>query len=215
MKKIIMTKYGFVRCPEEDFSDDGSRFQAYKVGRVRVTKLVSDGQAYIDGDINDGKLPYEVYSKLPHYVFCGKLNGVPAAALTDEDMQELYESCQAYDKEYTDAENSIQYPTLDEITEQCKKICTKRLIELDRVERLMKNHAFKAATLLSEYEWKYVREYLRSLVAQLDHYNYATYPQSILGQAYSFNFVRPDNRDLTEDSFYYKWIVELFKKKVL
>lgn len=215
MKKIMLTKYGFVRDHASDFSDDGSRFQAYRVGRVRVTKLISDGQAYIDGDIRDGKLPYEVYSKLPHYVFCGKLNGVPAAAITDEDLQELYESCQAYDKEYTDAENSIQYPTLDEITEQCKKICAKRLIELDRVERLMKNHAFKAATLLSECEWKCLQEYIRSLVAQLNRYNCATYPQSILGQAYSFNFVRPDNRDLTGDSFYYNWIVELFKKKVL
>lgn len=214
MKKIMMAKYGFVRCPEEDFSDDGNRFQAYKVGRVRVTKLVSDGEAYIDGDIRDGKLPYEVYSKLPHYALCGKLNGVPAAALTDEDLQELYESCQAYDKEYTNAENSIQYPSLDELTQQCMRIYGKRLVEVSRVEQLMSAHACEAAAKLSAYEWKTLQEYLKNLMGKVNQYDPATYPQSILGQAYSFSFVRPDNSDLT-DCFYYKWIIELFEKKVL
>lgn len=214
MKKIMMAKYGFVRCPEEDFSDDGNRFQAYKVGRVRVTKLVSDGEAYIDGDINDGKLPYEVYSKLPHYTLCGKLNGISLAALTDEDLQELYEDCVAYGQEYTDAENSIKYPTLDEITEQCKKICAKRLIELGTVEDLMRDHSFEAAAKLSAYEWKYLQDYLKNLMSKVKQYNPDTYPQSILGQAYSFNFVRPENSDL-KDCFYYEQIIELFNKKVL
>ena len=107
MKRINLVKYGFVRWPEGDFSDDGSHFQTYKVGRVRVTKHVSDGQAYIDGDINDGKLPYEVYSNLPHYKATGKLNGVSIATLAEDDLQELYEACQAYEVEYTNAENSI------------------------------------------------------------------------------------------------------------
>ena len=214
MKKIMMAKYGFIRCPEDDFSDDGNRFQAYKVGRVRVTKLVSDGEAYIDGDINDGKLPYEVYSKLPHYALCGKLNGVPAAALTDEDLQELYESCQAYDKEYTDAENFIKYPTLDEIKAQCELIQAKRLLELNKVEQLMGAHTVEAAVKLSAYEWKCLQEYLKNLMGKVKQYNPDTYPQSIFGQAYSFNFVRPNNSDLT-DCFYYEQIIELFNKKVL
>lgn len=214
MKKIMMTKFGFVRCPGEDFSDDGNRFQAYMVGRVRVTKLVSDGEAYIAGDIRDGKLPYEVYSKLPHYALCSKLNGVSIASLTEADIQKLYEDCQAYAAEYTDAENSIVYPTLDELTQQCMRIYGKRLVEIGRVEDLMRDHAFEAATKLSAYEWKYLQEYLKNLMGQLNRYDPAKYPQSILGQAYSFSFVRPDNDELN-DCFYYKWIIELFKNKVL
>lgn len=211
MKKVMMTKYGFVRTPEEDFADDSSRFTCYKVGRVRVTKCVSDGEAYIDGDIRDGKLPYEVYSKLPHYKDIGELNGVSVASLEDRDLQRLYDSCVAYEKEYADAENSIKYPSLDEIREQCKKLCAKRLVELGTVEDLMRDHGFEAAAKLSAYEWKTLQEYIKNLMGKVKQYNPETYPQSILGQAYSFNFVRPDNSDF-KDCFYYTYIIEMFQK---
>ena len=81
MTRINLVKYGFVRDAANDFSDDGNRFQVYKVGRVTVTKLVSAGVAYIDGDIDECKLPSEVYSKLPHYKAIGKLNGVSLASV--------------------------------------------------------------------------------------------------------------------------------------
>jgi len=210
MKKIMMTKYGFVRCPEEDFSDDGNRFQAYKVGRVRVTKLVSDGEAYIDGDINDGKLPYEVYSKLPHYVFCGKLNGVPAAALTDEDLQELYESCQAYDKEYTDAENSIQYPTELELQRKCNHIQAKLIKEMNELEQLLGNYAIEAATKFAKWEWQQLQEYLKNMLQKLSQYNPDKFIPAILGTAISFTFLA--NKEDTEPTYYYSYIKEMFKK---
>ena len=54
MQRINLTKYGFIRDREEDFSDDGNRFQGYRVGkRVRVSKLVADGDAYISATINN------------------------------------------------------------------------------------------------------------------------------------------------------------------
>jgi hypothetical protein len=210
MKKIMMTKYGFVRTPEDDFSDDGSRFQAYRAGRVRVTKLVSDGQAYIYGDINDGKLPYEVYSKLPHYVFCGKLNGVPAAALTDEDLQELYESCQAYDKEYTDAENSIQYPTELELQHKCLRIQTKLTREMNELEDLIGEHAVEAATKLSKWEWQQLQEYLKNMLQKLSQYNPDKFIPAILGTARSFTFLQ--NKEDTEPTYWYRSIKEMFQK---
>ena len=210
MKKIMMTKYGFVRTPEDDFSDDGSRFQAYRVGRVRVTKLVSDGQAYIDGDIRDGKLPYEVYSKLPHYVFCGKLNGVQAAAITDEDLQELYESCQAYDKEYTDAENSIQYPTELELQHKCLRIQTKLTREMNELEQLMGEHAVEAATKFSKWEWQKLQEYLTYMLQELSKYNPEKFIPDVLGTARSFTFLA--NKEDTDSTYYYRYIKETFQK---
>ena len=214
MTRINLVKYGFVRDAAEDFSDDGNRFQAYRVGRVRVTKLVSDGEAYIDGDINDGKLPYEVYSKLPHYSAVGRLNGVSVASLTEDDLQKLYEDCQAYEMEYTNAENSIKYPTLDEIKNQCKLISAKRLVELGTVEDLMKEHCFEAATMFSAYEWKFLQECLRSLMSKVKLFNPDTYPQNILNQSYSFTFVKPTNNDLKE-CFYDTEIIGLFKKYLI
>lgn len=210
MKKIMMTKYGFVRCPEDDFSDDGSRFDCYRVGRVRVTKHVSDGQAYIDGDINDGRLPYEVYSKLPHYVFCGKLNGVPAAALTDEDLQELYESCQAYDKEYTDAENSIQYPTELELRHKCNHIQAKLIKEMNELETLMGEHAIEAATKFAKWEWQQLQEYLKNMLQKLGQYNPDKFVPAILGTTRSFTFLQ--NKEDTEPTYWYKSIKEMFQK---
>ena len=210
MKKIMMTKYGFVRCPEKDFSDDGNRFQAYMVGRVRVTKLVADGQAYIDGGINDGKLPYEVYSKLPHYALCGKLNGVPAAALTDEDLQELYESCQAYDKEYTDAENSIQYPTEPELRHKCSCIQAKLIKEMNELEQLMGEHTIEAAAKLSKWEWQQLQEYLKNMLQKLNQYNPDKLVPAIIGTARSFTFLA--NKEDTEPTYYYSYIKETFQK---
>lgn len=210
MKKIMMTKYGFVRCPEEDFSDDSNRFTCYKVGRVRVTKLVSDGEAYIDGNINDGKLPYEVYSKLPHYVFCGKLNGVPAAAITDEDLQELYESCQAYDKEYADAENSIQYPTELELQHKCNHIRNKLILEMTELERLMGEHAVEAATKFSKWEWQQLQEYLKNMLQKRIQNNPEKLIPAMLGTARSFTFLQ--SKEDTEPTYYYTYIKELFQK---
>ena len=210
MKKIMMTKYGFVRTPEDDFSDDGSRFQAYRVGRVRVTKLVSDGEAYIDGDICDGKLPYEVYSKLPHFALCGKLNGVPAAALTDEDLQELYESCQAYDKEYTDAENTIQYPTELELKHKCRCIQSKLTKEMNALEQLMGDHAVEAATKFSKWEWQKLQEYLTYMLQELSRYNPEKFIPFILRTARSFTFL--NNNEDTEPTYYYSYIKEMFQK---
>lgn len=210
MTRINLVKYGFVRDAAEDFSDDGNRFQAYKVGRVRVTKLVSDGEAYIDGDINDGKLPYDVYSKLPHYKAIGELNGVSLASLTEDDIQKLYEACQAYEVEYTNAENSIKYPTLDEIRDKASRITNHRMLELSKIENRLNRNMREAITEFSTYEWKELQEYFNNLAKATRHFNTATYPQTILGQSFSFTFVKPDYE--MGASYWFQRLNELFDK---
>ena len=210
MTRINLVKYGFVRDAAEDFSDDGNRFQAYRVGRVRVTKLVSDGEAYIDGDINDGKLPYEVYSKLPHYSAVSRLNGVSVASLTEDDIQKLYEDCQAYGVEYTNAENSIEYPTLEEIQEKAVKVTAKSLLELSKVESLLSKYAVEAAAKFSPYEWKTVQEYVKHLMADVKRFDPETFPQAIVGEQYSFNFVKPEYN--MQESYWFTYLRDLFAK---
>ena len=127
MKKIMMTKYGFVRTPESDFSDDGAKFDTYRVGnRVRVSKTTYKGDAFISASIDGTKLPYEVYGKLPHYSALDKLNGVSIESLTDNDLFDLVEACLHYEKEYLEAENTIKMPSLVEIKEQCERVRIKR-----------------------------------------------------------------------------------------
>jgi hypothetical protein len=87
MKRINLVKYGFVRWPEEDFNDDGNNFTCYRAGKaVVVSKLVSDGQAYLScgSDVGNHTLPYEIYSKLPNYNNAQwKYNGVSVEDLTE------------------------------------------------------------------------------------------------------------------------------------
>jgi hypothetical protein len=209
MKKIQMTKYGFIRWPEEDFSDDGSRFMAYRVGeRVRVTKCTFNGEAYIDGTIHGTKLPYEVYSKLPHYDAIGKLNGISIENLIDQDLIDLYNDCLAYEQEYIEAERTIQMPTLDEIKARCLEIQVKRTAELFDVKQLLADKAVELAVSLSEWRWKDVRHYLVCLSNQLASFNPETYAPTILNSSRSIGFCKPDCSEL-KDSWYYTNLLEL------
>lgn len=214
MKKIIMTKYGFKRWPERDFSDDGSRFTCYKAGKtVRASKLVSDGQVYlsIESSCGGGSLPYEIYSKLPHYQdVTWKYNGVSVASLTDEDLKNFYEACLAYEKEYTEAEAIIEYPSLEALKDKAIKITAKRMAELARVESLLKEHGTAAIARLSSYQWARIQEYTKYLMAETKRFNPATYPLQISCTSASFDFVKPETH--MADSYWFKSLVELFDK---
>ena len=211
MKKIMMSKYGFIRWPEEDFSDDGTRFTAYRVGeRVRVTKATYKGEAFIDADIQGTKLPYEVYSKLPHYSALGKLNGVSIESLTDDDLLVLMAACVQYEKEYTDAENNIKMPTLEEIKAQCLKVQAKRVAEFTEIEKLMSENAMKLALRLTKWQWTTLRDYLENLVAKVANYNPELYAHTILNSKTSIDFCKPDSFEL-RNSYYYNYIMDLIK----
>ena len=203
MTRVNLAKYGFVRCPAEDFSDDGNRFQVYKVGtRVRVTKCVSDGEVYLDGTISGTKLPYEVYSKLPHYSAVGKLNGVSLASLTDKDLQDLYEDCLKYEAEYHNAENTIVMPTLEEIKEQCARVQARAMHELTDIEASIGLHIMALARNLREWEWTEIRKYLLALENRVKSFDPEKYPQTILGKSHSIAFCKQDCSDLRESWYY-------------
>ena len=211
MKKIMMSKYGFVRWPEEDFSDDGTRFQCYKVGeRVRVSKATYNGSVYICGRIDGSRLPWEAYSKLPHYKALDELNGVSIEALVDQDLIDFYEACLAYEQEYIEAENTIQMPTLDEIKEQCIKVQAKRIAEFAKVEKLLSDNATKLALMLSDWQWKTVKEYLTKLAAKRAEYSPELYAPTLVGSARSINFCKPDCSEL-DSCYYYNHLVDLIK----
>jgi hypothetical protein len=211
MKKIMMANYGFERWPEEDFSDDGTRFTAYRVGeRVRVTKATYKGEAYISAGIDGTKLPYEVYSKLPHYSVLDRLNGISIESLTDQDLFDLCEACLMYEKEYIDAENNIQMPTIEEIKEQCAKVQAKRIAEFTEVETVLGKYAAKMATTLTTWQWKMIPEYLNNLAGELARFSPELYAPRILGSAQSVNFCKSDCSELG-NSYYYNYLMDLIR----
>ena len=109
MTRVNLVKHGFVKWPEESFSDDGNRFDAYRVGeRVRVTKCLHKGKVYLNGTIRNGDLNFYYVMKLPHYNSVGRLNGVDIKTLTDEDLIKLYNDCIEFEKEYNAKELEIK-----------------------------------------------------------------------------------------------------------
>ncbi len=206
MKRINLIKYGFVRWPEADFSDDGNHFVCYRAGKqVEVSKLVSNGEAYLSASssVGRGTLPYDVYSKLPHYHDSNwKWNGVSVDSLTDQDLEDFYNACILYEQEYEAAEAALVYPTLEELTERTQQLQALRLQELNEATKEMTENIMAAATKLSKYNWARIQEYITCLVQEAARYDPVTYPQTIYKTMESFDFVKPDSHKLTSSCWY-------------
>ena len=209
MKRVILTKYGFIRFPEEDFHDDGNNFTCYKFAddESHVSKLVDDGEAYLSIHVN-GKLPYEVYSTLPHYKRATwDFNGISVSSLTDALLQDFYKSCVEYEREYRAAEAAIQYPSLEDLTEKAYKVVGKKILAL------VAKHVVGAAMLFSEYDWKRIRDCIQHLNAEIVRFDPTTYPAQIYRTETSFRFIKPEYE--MEDSYWFRSIKEVFDKHEL
>lgn len=213
MTRVNLVKYGFVRSPEDDFRDDGNAFSGYRVGRIRVSKLVSDGEAYIDGRIDSGFLEYDEYKKLPHYSALGRLNGVSLASITEDDLQKFYEDCQAFEVEYVAEENRIKasLPTEEEIRERCFEILGLRHTELDEIDKRLATITPKLLVCANDWEWKYIRDHYKSLVNKITTYNVSEFPKSIVGKPSSRTFMSGRNGEL-KPTYYYERLMEIFDK---
>jgi hypothetical protein len=213
MKRINMTKYGFIRFEEGDFSDDGNRFTGYTISsnsRLRVSKLVSDGRVYLSSSMDGNKLDHTEYSKLPHYqAATWEYNGVSVADLTDQDLVNWYNACVEYEKEYIEAESKIMFPTIEEIKEQCKRINAIRLAEIDEVSNLLESYAVKFVLTADKYTLGNFQSYFKSL--QEKFFNVDTYPQTIQKSNYGRNFVKTTNYEL-QPSFDYRRLIEILEK---
>lgn len=210
MKRINLIKYGFIRTPEQDFTDDGSKFQTFSVGRVRVSKCIDAGQAYLSVQI-DGTLPYDVYSKLPSYnKATWYYNGIGIESLTEVDLMTFYEACVNYEQEYRLAESTIKYPTIAELTKQCKLIQEKVIRELDEIEQLMSEQSVNAAVELSDYEWRSLKQALIQLVNRVSQFDPKVLPQKMFMKSSSFTFVKEDNNDLVNPTYWYVEIKKMF-----
>jgi hypothetical protein len=214
MKRITMTKYGFIRNEREDFHDDGNNFKGYATSptsRLRISKLVSEGRAYLSADMNGNKLDYTEYSKLPHYKDATwNYNGIDMDSLTDEDLVNWYNACVEYEKEYIEAESKVVFPSIEEIRNQCFIINKIRQQEIKEVEELLQKaslNLFLKGT--SDYELRSIRDYYKTLTSRF--YNLDTYPQTIQYSNYGRNFVKDTNPDI-QPNWYYKHLVEILEK---
>ena len=212
MTRINLTKYGFIRCPKEDYTDDHCRFQVYQVGRVRVTKHVSNNEVYINCSV-DGFLYYKEYSMLPHFSELDRLNGVGVESVTEQDLIQLYNDCVEYEKEYYALENTIRtsLPTEDEIRKACITITERRQAELTNVNSRLATLSHKLLTCCSDYEWRQIREYYNRIIAKMNQYDVDVYPKAMVGNPNSRSFVREDSFEFAY-SFPYEALMSIFDK---
>jgi hypothetical protein len=215
MKKVNLTKYGFVRWPERDFSDDGNRFTCYRVGTLEVSKLVSNGQAYLSAQASacgNKTLPYEIYSKLPYYKEASwDYNGIDLNTLTDADLQAFYEFCVEFEKAYVEEEAHLVYPTVEELTERCEQLQAKAITEYAVAQKLTTDAILLNKFIkLSDYQVKEVKNCLLRLKEATEGFNPKTYPQSIFKSAYSFRFIDPNLYELVNENYWLRSIKEIF-----
>ena len=212
MKRIVMNKYGFIRKESEDFHDDGNNFTGYSISpnsRLRVTKLVSDGRAYLSCDMNGNKLDYTEYSKLPHYQCAWDYNGVDLDKLTEADLIDFYNACVAYEKEYLEAEAKVSFPSIEDIKLQCETINAIRQAEIDEVSILLERVAVRFILEADRYVVSRFQDYFKSLKNRF--FDADKYPQSVQKTNYGRNFVKPTNPDL-QPCWYYKELLEILEK---
>lgn len=216
MERINLTKYGFIRSPEDDFTDDGNKFTCYRVGKVRVSKSISnwDGglHTYIAGRIDSDALPYEVYSQLPHYEAMDRLNGVIKAGITEEDLQQLYEDCLSYAYEWDEAVKSIKYPTVEELKTRMKEVRLHYQEQLAEVKGFLSVCAFDILTKGSEYKIKRLREHLSTIErrANADYCN----EEDLEKWSHTANAVRfaSDKCDALREHYWRDSILEILKE---
>lgn len=216
MKTINLTKYGFVRSPEDDFSDDGSRFTCYRVGNVRVSKSSYQDEIFIAGRYEGNPyLQYEEYSKLPHYKAMDRLNGVNKESVTEEDLIQFYQDCVAYDREYKQALSEVDYPTVDEIIKARRARINIRQAELSDLRSKMSDmDNFDKIFKMSDYDFKKFKDYYNRVVDNANPKGTdEEYAKSILGSTFSRDYVLDKSIAYdTKASWYYIEALELLKK---
>lgn len=142
MQRVNLTKYGFVRDQSQDFSDDGTRFTCYTVkgaDRIRVSKATYNGTIFLAARLY-GNLRFEEYKNLPHFKDLETYNGYPLSVLTENDLQNFYNNCVLYQREFEEAESKIVYPSEDELKERLLTIKELRTKEYQDLINLIKDN---------------------------------------------------------------------------
>ena len=117
MDRIYMQKYGFKRCKEMDYDDEGNHFEMWMAGDLPVSKRVKYGIVYLCPhpcrlENNGG---YFTYRNVPGYKELERYNGCFKNVLTDEMLQQFYEDCIKFQEELKNYIAGLKLPTREEL----------------------------------------------------------------------------------------------------
>lgn len=106
--KINYKAFGIERTPENDFTDDGTRFSSYMLSNgMEMTVAKANDETYMSVRTPyDKEISYQEYSNLPHYKDLDMYNGVSGKV----DLNKLVESANAYMNEYNELKKQKGLP---------------------------------------------------------------------------------------------------------
>lgn len=161
MEQIKLTSYGFIRTPENDFSDDGNHFKCYTYKGIRVSYLKYKGEVYISGSASGIGLNYEEYSSLPHYRALDKLNGVDESEVTPESIEQLKKDIEAFMEEVNNFE--VKEVSDQEIVEYFEQVKAKKEMDFNKAMALLNDVPVENIfNNLSKYELQSIKDYIQS-----------------------------------------------------
>ena len=189
-------KYGFVRTPEHDFSDDGNRFATYRYkDRIQISYLndtLRTGNIYISADFDEIPLNFDEVHTLPSYSKLYIYNGVKPEEI------DLPEYVKILDKFLAEADKKIEevedidldlyeeYLTyMKDYDEDCLSLAL-AAIKLDKLFELR------------EYYYTTVRKHVQSLKSKVKKWEDTPIKDRLIIQPGQEPYVRRDIKDYLE-----------------
>lgn len=198
---LNLAKYGFTRDASLDFTSCYKKYTGYTVGKVQVTRMVGTANCFgyklatitVKPALDD-RLPYNVYSKLPHYAGLKKLNNVRADKVTDADLTAFYNDCVEYEKEYDNAIASLKYPTAKEAEDKALLIAQHFAEQAALLELLLRPHIFQILSHKDSMRARSAIAYYRRICESRDqYYDISKFTNStFLASAQSIEFIEND-----------------------
>lgn len=209
---LSLKKYGVVRDPANDFSDDGNRFRAYLYKDVVPITYLRDGDdVYLSiafhhlGDIN-----YEEYREFPSYKNVNKYNGVN---INEVDPEDFIKICEEAFKDINNFRENVKSPDRGAYEKYLKTYADYYKKQIEKARDLIANNLEKVADL-SSYRLERLFEYYNDIRRLLKTYSKGSENVSDvrIRNALSDSSLYRQKEEIAEDCFYLKEIEKLINE---
>lgn len=143
MKKINLTKYGFIRNPEKDKYEDGIYYRFYthpKAPKSDICKIIENGKLCLYSELYSPHLTYEEFKEMPYPNIFNKLGDILVSDVTESDLKEFAKAVVEYEKEITKKVKKLVWPNLsvldDALTQESYRFKRERIY----AENMLKNN---------------------------------------------------------------------------
>ena len=146
MKKINLTKYGFVRNPEKDELVEGTYYRCYthpQAPNSNICKIVENGKLCLYSETYSPHLTYEEFQKIPYPKIFEKLEDILVSEVTDSDLKEFAIAVVEFDKKVAKETKKAVWPHISEVEELLREESYRFKRESIYASNMLKNNVDK------------------------------------------------------------------------